>query len=158
MTIPNGLRQMKIGNRLLLYLYLIGVCFLTIYTFTSIKECEAYWMHDASITIAKRKLLADTYLLFLLPVLIILVQSIFKIATPVKLFLTHFFIAMTSISLLLFATTKPCENLNGGHYMFISSTMTIGYYALKLISLVIIGIIMFHTIILKNKTAKTGHL
>ena len=125
---------------------------------TSIKECEAYWMHDASITIAKRKLFADTLYLFLLPVLIILVQLLFKIATPTKLLLTHFFIALASISLLLFAINKPCENLNNGHYMFISSTMTIGYYSLKLISLVVIGIIIIQTIILKNKAAKTGQV
>ena len=69
--------------------------------------------------------------------------------------MTHFFVALTSISLLLFAINKPCENVNNGHYMFISSTMTIGYYLLKLISIVIIGIIIIRTILLKTKTNKT---
>jgi len=149
---------MKISNRQVFYFYLTTVCFLTIYTLTSIKECEAYWMHDASMTITKQKLFAETSYLFVLPILIIIVQTLFKIATPTKLFLTHFFIALTSILLLLLAISKPCENLNDGHYMFISSTMTIGYYLFKLISLVIIGIIIIQTIVLKNKNTKTGQV
>ena len=67
-------------------------------------------------------------------------------------YLANVYIALTSILLLLFAINKPCENLNDGHYMFISSAMTIGYYLLKLVSLVIIGIIIIQTIILRNKT------
>lgn len=146
---------MKISIRQVLYFYITTVCFLTIYTLTSVKQCEAYWMHDASITITKKKLFIETSYLFLLPIVIIIVQTLFKIATPTKLFLTHFFIAFTSILLLLFAISKPCGNLNDGHYMFISSTMTIGYYLFKLVSLLIIGIIIIQTIVLKNKDTKT---
>ena len=149
---------MKISIRQVLYFYITTVCFLTIYTLTSVKQCEAYWMHDASITITKKKLFIETSYLFLLPIVIIIVQTLFKIATPTKLFLTHFFIAFTSILLLLFAISKPCGNLNDGHYMFISSTMTIGYYLFKLVSLLIIGIIIIQTIVLKNKDTKTGQV
>jgi hypothetical protein len=145
---------MKVSNRQLLLFYLTTVCLLTIYTLTSLKECEAYWMHDASLTITKWKLLANTSLFFLLPVLIILAQLHFKITIPTKFFLTQFFISLTSILLLLFAINKPCENKNG-HYMFISPTLTIGYYLFKLVSLVIICVIIIQTIILKNKIAKT---
>jgi hypothetical protein len=115
-------------------------------------------MHDTSIIITKWKLLANTSLFFLLPVLIILAQVHFKIKTPTKLFLTQFFIAFASILLLLFAINKPSENKNDGHYMFISSTMTIGFYLLKLVSLVIICVIIIQRIILKNKIAKTGQV
>ena len=149
---------MKISSRQLLFFYLTTICLLTIYTLTSVKDCEAYWMHEASMIITKRKLLADTSYLFLLPSLIIIVQKIFKITTPEKLFLTHFFIALISILLLLFAINKPCDNVNAGHYMFINSTMTIGYYLLKLASLVIIGIIIIQTMRLKNKALKTGQV
>ena len=152
--LPNWQRQMKINNRQALYFYLTAVCFLTIYILTSIKECEAYWMHDTSMTITKFKLFSDTSYLFLPPIFIIIVQTLFKIATPTKVFLTHFFIALTSMLLLLFAINKPCENLNGGHYMFISTAMTIGYYLLKLVSLLIICIIIIQTINFKNKTKK----
>src|SRR6478736_4981595 len=144
---------MKISNKRPLLFYLTAVCLLTIYTFTSINDCVAYWMHDSSITITKHKLLTDISYLFLLPVLIIIVQTVFKIATSTKLFLTHFFVALTSILLLLFAINKPCENANGEHYMFISARMTIGYYLLKLISLIIVSIIIIQTVIFKNKTA-----
>ena len=55
------------------------ICLLTIYTLTSIKECEAYWMHDASITISRQKLLGDTSFLFLVPLIIIIIQAFLKI-------------------------------------------------------------------------------
>jgi hypothetical protein len=151
-------KQMKVSNRQLLLFYLTTVCLLTIYTLTSLKECEAYWMHDASITITKWKLLTDTSFFFLLPVLIIFTQKHFKIKTPTKLFLTQFFIASTSILFLLLAINKPCKNKNDGHYMFISSTMTIGYYLLKFVSLFVIVIIIIQTTILKNKATKTGQV
>ncbi len=147
---------MKISNRLVFYFYLMTVCFLIIYTLTSIEKCEAYWMHDASILISKRNLFANTSYLFLLPMLIIIAQSPYKIPIPTKLFLIHYFIALTSILLLLFAINKPCENLNNGHYMFISSTKIIGYYFFKLVSSILIGVILIQFIILKSYTAKTG--
>ena len=143
---------MKVSGKQLLFFYAVTIFLLTIYTLTSIKECEAYWMHDASITITKKKVLINTSYLFLLPVLIILVQTFLKINTQTKLFLTHFFIALTSISLLLLTIDKPCKNLNGGHYMFVSSTMILGYYLFKVTSFIIIGIIIIQTIKLtKNK-------
>ena len=142
---------MKITPRQLSFLYFTTICLLTIYTFTSIKECEAYWMHDASIKISKQKLLGDTSFLFLLPLIIILIQPLFKIKAQTNLFLTQFFIAATSILFFIFATNKPCDSVNKGDYMIINSTLTLGYYLFKLISVVIIGIIIIRTIRLKNK-------
>ena len=147
---------MKTINKKILGFYLTAVCLFTIYTITSIKECEAYWMHDASITITRRKLLTNIALLFVWPILIILTQMIIKIKTKANLFLAHFIISFTSILLLVAALNKPCENINGGHYMFISAGMILGYYLLKLISLIIIAIITIKTIILKYKISKTG--
>ena len=137
---------MKISNRKLLFLYTIAICFSTIYTLTSIKECEAYWMHDASINITKQKLLLDTLYLFVLPTLTLFIQRLFKTKTQALLFLIHFLIALTSILFLIFAINKPCENINGGHYMFINSTMTLGYYLLKLTCFIILFIIISKTI------------
>ena len=142
---------MKITSRQLPVLYFTTICLLTIYTLTSIKECEAYWMHDASITISKQKLLGDTSFLFLVPLIIIIIQAFLKIKTQTNLFLTQFFIAVTSIIFFVFATNKPCDNINGGHYMFINSILTLGYYLFKLISIVIIGIMIIQTIRSKNK-------
>ncbi len=146
---------MRINNRQLIFHYLAVIFVLTIYILISIKECDAYWMHDAAITITKQKMLTDTSYLFLLPVLTILVQIFFKIKTQIRLFLIHLFSALTSIILLIFAINKPCENLNNDHYMFISSTMVLGYYLFKFVSFIIIGIIIIHTILSINKAGKT---
>ena len=137
---------MKISNRLLLVIYIIATGLVSSYTLTSIENCEAFWMHDGSITISKEKVFLNILYLFLLPVLIILIQRVFKIKTQKRLFLTHFFVAVTSISLLLSITNQPCKYLNGGHYMFISFSMTLCYFFLKLVSFVIIGIIIIKTI------------
>ena len=130
----------------MLIFYAVAVSLLTIYTLTSIKECEAYWMHDASITITKEQIFINVFYLFLLPGLIIIVQTFLKINTQTGLFLTQLSIALTSISLLLLTIDKPCESINGGHYMFVSLTMILGYYLLKVVSFVIIGIIIIQTI------------
>jgi hypothetical protein len=74
--------------------------------------------------------------------------------TSTKYFLIHFFISLTSISLLLFAINKPCNNVNNGHYMFINLTMTIGYFLFKLLSLVIISSIIIQIVRLKYKSIK----
>ena len=142
---------MKITLRQLSFLYFTTICLLAIYTLTSIKECEAYWMHDVSIKISKQKLIGDTLFLFLLPLIIVLIQPLFKIKAQTNLFLAQFFIAATSILFFVFATNKPCDRVNEGRYMFINSTLTLGYYIFKLISIVIIGIIIVRTISLKNK-------
>ena len=145
---------MKINKRHLVIFYFIVVCLMTIYTLTSIKECEAYWTHDASITITKQKILLDTLYLFMLPILTIIVQTVLKIKTQTRLFLTHFLIALTSVLLLTYAINKPCENINNGHYMFINLIMTLGYYLFKLTSFIILFIIIIQTIILKIRGTK----
>lgn len=145
---------MRINNRQLIFRYLAVIFVLTIYTLLSIKECDAYWMHDAAIAITKQKMLTDTSYLFLLPILIIIVQMFFNIKTQVRLFLIHLFSALASILLLIFAINKPCENLNNDHYMFISATMVLGYYLFKFVSFIIIGIIIVHTILSRNKAVK----
>mgnify|MGYP006902008992 CR=1 FL=1 len=103
-------------------------------------------MHDASINITKQKLLLDIVYFFVLPILTLFVQRLFKTKTQSLLFLTHFLIALTSILLLILAINKPCDNINGGHYMFINSTMTLGYYLLKLTCFIILFIIISQTI------------
>ena len=144
---------MSINWKQLLFVYFATLCFFTVFTFPSIKECEAYWMHDASIEVSKQKLLVDVSLLFLLPFLTIILQVIVKMEVPVRLFMKHFIIALTSFSAFVFAVSKPCESINGGHYMFINSTTTLIYYLLKIISLIIIGIILYRTIFRKKEHA-----
>ena len=143
---------MKINIKHLSLFYIVSFCFYTLYTVLSIEECEAYWMHDASITISKNKIRTDIYYLFLLPIFVILVQKVFQIKIQIELFVTHFLAAFLSISLLMLAINQPCEHINNGHYMFIDTFMTIGYYLLKLSSFVLMGIIIIWAIILKIKT------
>ena len=145
---------MKINNRHLLLLYFTVVCLLTIYTLTSVKECEAYWTHDISIIITKQKILLDNLYLFMLPILTIIVQTVLKTKIQTRLFLTHFIIALTSVFLLTYAINKPCENINNGHFMFIDLTMTLSYYLLKLTSFIILFIIIIQTISLKIRVTK----
>ena len=145
---------MKINTRHLLLFYFTVVCLLTIYTLTSVKECEAYWTHDTSITITKQKILLDNLYLFMLPILTIIVQTVLKTKTQTRLFLTHFIIALTSVLLLTYAINKPCENINNGHFMFINLTMTLSYYLFKLTSFIILFIIIIQTIFLKIRGTK----
>jgi hypothetical protein len=140
---------MTFNNKTLLFFYAIAVCFFTVYTLTFIKECEAYWMHDASILITKQKLLTDTVYLFVLPLLTLFVQRLLKAKTQTILFLIHFFLALTSLFLLIRAVNKPCENVNSVHFVFISLPMALGYYLLKLICFVILFIILVQTILFK---------
>jgi len=145
---------MKVSFVHLVVIYLLAFCFCTLYSLTSVNECEAYWMHDASIVISKKRIITDAVLLFLSPALIILARKLFQLKIQGGFFLMHFFIAATSISSFVFAIDKPCEKINNGNYMFISSPLIFGYYLLKLLSLVILCILLIQTIILKNKVGQ----
>ena len=140
------IKQMTNSNKQLAISYMVVICLLIVYTLTSIKECEAYWMHDVSILITKEKILYDIFYLFILPLLTIIIQIFKNLKTQTKLLKTQFILALISISLLLFAINKPCENINDGHYMFINSIMTLGYYLLYLSSFIIVLIIIIKTI------------
>ena len=120
-------------------------------------DCVAYWMHDASIEITIEWLIFYCSYLFLLPTSILLILKFIQVKTPIKLFVAHFLFSLTSISLLTIAINKPCEQINGGHYMFINSTLTLGYYLSKLISFIMIcsiAVTSFNS--LKDRKPKIG--
>lgn len=146
---------MKISFWHLVTAYLFAFAFFIVYSLTSTTECEAYWMHDASIVINPKRLAGYCTYLFILPTAILFLQKKFRHKTNTKLFAVHFFISLTSISLITVATNKPCEFINGGHYMFIDPFFTLGYYLFKLISFILICVIAGTTIIsAKSRTNK----
>jgi hypothetical protein len=146
---------MKIDFRHLTSAYCVTLVFFTTYFLVTNTDCEAYWMHDASIEITTKWLIYYCSYLFLLPTIILFLLKSFQISAPIKLFVAHLLFSLTSISLLTIAISKPCEQVNGGQYMFINSTLTLGYYAFKLLSFIMICIIAVTTFIsLKNRNQK----
>ena len=137
---------MKLDFRHLLFAYCLTFVFYIIFIFTSISECIAYWMHDASIDITHTWLVLYCCYLFILPTIILLFFKLKKLETPIKLFISQFFISLLSISLLALSINEPCEYINNGYYMFTNTTITLGYYLFKLISFIII-VIIFITLI-----------
>src|SRR5687768_10293931 len=125
---------MKIDFRHLTSAYSVTLVFFITYFLIAKTDCEAYWMHDASIEISTEWLIYYCSYLFLLPTFILFILKSFQVMAPVKLFVSHLLFSLTSISLLTIATNKPCEQINGGQYMFIDSTLTLGYYSFKLLS------------------------
>jgi len=137
---------MKVDFRYLLFAYCLTFVFYIIFILTSISECVAYWMHDASINITHIWLIGYCCYLFLLPTIILLIFKFNQLEIPIKFFISHFFISLTSISLLAISINEPCEYINDGYYMFTNTTITLGYYLFKLLSFIIIFII-FKTLI-----------
>jgi len=133
---------MKFDFRFLSIGYCLAFIFFILFFLLSITECEAYWTHDASIVITHKWLISNCSYLFLPPVIILFINRLLKIKIPVKLFVAHFFISLTSISLLAIAIDKPCDYINGGHYKFIDSFMTLGHYLFKFMSYIIICFII----------------
>lgn len=147
---------MKVDFRHLILAYSSAFTFCTFFFLAFTTECKAYWMHDASIEITHRWLIGHFSFIFLLPILILFAHKYLQIKTPIKLFVAHLFISLTSISLLAIAINKPCEYINGGHYMFIDSFLTLGFYLFKLISfiLIIVIIVMTANAITRQKKGK----
>jgi|APTNR8051073442_1049403.scaffolds.fasta_scaffold01174_3 hypothetical protein len=146
---------MKIDFRYLSSAYCVTFVLFITYFLKSKNDCVAYWMHDASIEITTEWLIYYCFYLFLLPTFILLILKLIQVKVPIKLFIAHFLFSLASISLLTIAIDKPCEQINGGHYMFINSTLTLGYYSSKLISFIMISTIVVTTLIsLKSKDKK----
>ena len=137
---------MKVHFKHLLFAYCLTFVFYIIFILTSVSKCVAYWMHDASININPIWLIGYCCYLFLLPTIILLIFKFNQLEIPIKLFISHFLISLASISLLAISINEPCEYMNDGYYMFINTTITLGYYLFKLISFIIIIIIFISLI------------
>jgi hypothetical protein len=146
--------SMKISFWYLIIAYCATFIFYTAIFLTSTTECEAYWIHDDSIHISSKWLVSNCFYLFLLPIHFLLIPKFFKIEIPMKILLAHFLVSWVSISLLALAINQPCQSNSGGHYMFIDTFMTLGYYLFKLISFVILCVIIVMTLMAIVKQMK----
>ena len=127
------------SSKLLILSYCLTFVLVVTYYFTNCVECEAYWMHDASIIITNKWLLIHCTYLFLLPIIFVLFRHKTKLST--RIFLTHFTVAIVSISL-----DKPIKVVDGVKYIFINGLAILGYYFLKLIAFIVICYIIFKSI------------
>jgi hypothetical protein len=137
---------MKVEFKHLLVVYVLALAFFFLFFFFSVSECEAYWMHDASIIITHKWLSVLCFYSFLPPIILLLILNYFRIRIPAKVFAVHFLLSLISISTLTLSINKPCEFINGGHYMFLSSYCYLIYYLFKCFSLICLCYMIYSTI------------
>lgn len=119
--------------------------FFIAYFLSTIIECEAYWMHDASIEISHKWLLIHCTYLFVLPVIILLFQYKTKLSTV--MFWVHYSFALISISLFAISIATSDKKIVNSHYIFINGLPILGYYLFKLLTLVSICFIIYKFIL-----------
>lgn len=137
---------MKINLKKLLLAYIFTFLVCSTFFLVCISECEAYYMHDDSIEITHKWLLLNCSYLFLIPTILLILTSVLQIETLIRLFTIHFFISLSAILLLTITIYRPCESINGGHYMFINFLMTAGYYLLRLVSFMVLFYIIIRMV------------
>lgn len=96
-----------------------------------VKDCEAYWMHDASFFISRPRLLTDATFLFFLPALVAALDRYRGGGRTSKLWTAHLVSACLCTGALLLMLSQPCETINGGRYAFIAAGPVGGYYLFK---------------------------
>jgi hypothetical protein len=140
--------QLKTGFKNLVIAYCFTFVLFALLSLMMISACEIYWAHDFSIEITRTYLILYCSYLFLIPAIILTISKKSGIKISTKLFIIHFLVSLASISLLILAINKPCEDINNGRYMFIDAFGRIlGYYLFKLSSFIILSIIIIKTII-----------
>ena len=130
----------------LLITNLLTFVFFSIYFYLNTTECEAYFMHDASINISSIALTITCIFLFIGPAITQFLQ-IFILKKPSEsISLFQYFLGLTSIGLLTISINKPCEFINGGHYMFINFGTTGMSYLLRFICYLVFGLTFLRTL------------
>jgi hypothetical protein len=107
-------------------------------------DCEAYYMHDDSINLSSQSLIVNSAILFLGPALIQLVLAL-KAKNKKTFFLLQYILALISVGLLSLAINKPCELINGGHYMFVDFISILISFLLKIICYILLAILFVLT-------------
>lgn len=132
------------------YLILINVLtfiFFSVYFYLNTKDCEAYFMHDASIDISAKSLIISCSFFFIGPTIIQLLQKFILKKENVKILIVLYILGLTSIGLLALSINKPCEFINGGHYMFANAGSIGLSYLFKLIFYIVFGLTFIWTIL-----------
>jgi hypothetical protein len=119
--------------------------FFSVYFYLNTTECEAYFMHDASINISPMALTTTCAFLFIGPAITQFIQIFILRKSGLTVSLFQYFLGLASIGLLTLSINKPCEFINGGHYMFINFGSTGMSYFLRFICYVIFGLTFLRT-------------
>ena len=109
------------------------------YLYLNVKECLAYWMHDAAIHIKHNEILFFCLYSFLLPILLIYIQELFdKKHKLFKIFIFQYLFALFSILSLFISIINPLEVkiVDDITYIFTSSIFTFSYYLFKLLNFI----------------------
>ncbi len=139
--------MIKYSNRNLIIVHTATFLVFSIYFLITVKDCTAYFMHDASMEVSIKNTILNTFLLFILPCAILAFREFMKIKDSLKLLVINYILSLTSISLISVAFNKPCEFINGGNYMFINFFTISFSYLLKFASHLLLLIILITTIV-----------
>lgn len=129
---------------------LISFILLISYSYVNVKECLAYWMHDASIHIKHDEILFFCVYSFLLPILLIFFQELInKKQKLFKIFICQYLFALFSILSLFVSIINPLEVkvVDNITYIFTSSIFTFSYYLFKLLNFIILSFIIYKIIL-----------
>ena len=134
-------------SQYLLIINLLTFVFFAVYFYLNTPECVAYFMHDASINVSASALITTCFYLFIGPALIQIIQ-IFILKKPIEpISIIQYVLGLISIALLTNLLNKPCEFMNGGHYMFIEFGMTSLSYLLRYICNLLLGLTILRTLL-----------
>lgn len=104
-------------------------------------------MHDASVDISAKSLIITCAWFFIGPAIVQLLQKFIERKVNMKILLMQYILGLTSMGLLAVSINKPCEFINGGHYMFTNAGSVGLSYLLKLIFYLVFGLTFIWTLI-----------
>lgn len=119
----------------------------SVYFFLYTTECEVYFMRDSSVNISPKALTLTSAVLFLGLALIDLLQKFTSRPINPTVLLTQYFLSLVSMGLLTISINKPCEFINGGHYMMTDPFAVGVSFLLKLICYLLLGLTFIWTFI-----------
>ncbi len=137
---------MKINFSNLAAAYSFTFCVFIFIFMSAIPECECIWMHDASIVISHGWVIIHCSYLFLLPIILLLVLKRNKTTTLYRPFILHYLTSVISMSSIAIAVNKPCQFINGGHYMFININTVLIYYISSVVIFFFVCYLFYKTV------------
>lgn len=134
-------------SKFLLIINTLTFVFFSVYFYLNTSECVAFYMHDASINVSPSELITICFYLFIGPVLMQSIQ-IFILRKPIgPISIIQYVLGLLSIVLLTNSINKPCEFINGGHFMFVEFGTTILSYLLRYICYLLLGLTILRTLL-----------
>ena len=125
----------------ILIIYIITFFVLTAYSYLKVKECVAYWMHDAAIDVKHNNILYFCIYSFIFPMLLLYFSQRFnKEKTILNMFIFQYLFALLSILSLFVSIINPLKSqiVDNINYVFTSSSFTLSYYFFKLLNFILL--------------------